>query len=95
MELTIGIIAGVLVLGLLAWGGWQAYAKSQKARGKDQTVREQLEEAVRREKTADIIGAGPIPLSISEQLKRLRSLRERLHRRRYGAVPDDDVRRDG
>ena len=95
MALYVGLALLVLALAGIAVWGWKAYGKSQRTGGQDKTKREQLEEAVRREQKANIVGAGPFPLSIDEQLKRLRALRERLHRRISGTVPDDDVRRDG
>jgi len=95
VELVIGIVAGVAALGLLAYFLVKAYGRESKSGAVDKTKREQLEEAIRRENKADIIGAGPIPLSVAEQLRRLRALRERLHRRRSKAMSDDDVRSDG
>ena len=94
MALYVGIALLVLSLAGLAGWGWKAYGKSQRTGGQDKTKREQLEEAVQREQKANIIGAGPFPLSIAEQLKRMRALRERLHRRISGTLPDDDVRGD-
>jgi len=92
---VVAIIVLVLALfGTAVWG-WKANAKSRSLGASDKTKREQLEEVISREELADIVGAGPIPLTVSEQLERLRALRERLHRRRGQALPRDDVRGDG